>query len=91
MKKLVLIFGLAILLGGENVFADEGFKCAEPTQARLGVSNITGVNPLAEQIANAIITKHILAQVLFSLCETEKFRFYSCVRVIDYNSLSSNK
>ena len=59
MKKLVLIFGLAILLGGENVFADEGFKCAEPTQARLGVSNITGVNPLAEQIANAIITKQI--------------------------------
>ena len=59
MKKLILIFGFAILLGGENVFANEGFKCAEPTISRLGVSNITGVNPIAEQIANAIITNQI--------------------------------
>lgn len=59
MKKLVLILGLVILLGGENTFACETFKCAEPPTAKLSVSNITGVNPIAEQIANSIITKQI--------------------------------
>ena len=58
MKKTILILGIIAILIGTCANASE-FKCAPAPNTKVSISNLTGVNPVAERIANAVITSQI--------------------------------
>lgn len=59
MNKFALILGMVFTLSASSVMACEDFQCAPAPKQKLSISNVVGVNPLAEKIANAIVTKQI--------------------------------
>lgn len=61
MKKFLILIGAILFTSTASFGIDcDSLQCPEnPYSGSLSFSNVTGVNPLAEQIANAIIKKEI--------------------------------